>query len=504
MTKLLTSAGPTAMRLTGGLLAAVVLLAGTGVDHARADSQTFVTPGAHSFTVPPGVSSILVRAIGARGGNCTSSIGGFGAVTGAILPVDPGRPCSSGSAASARGLPRDSSRTRARRRAPVAVVRAGPVEAGTAVRGAGGNGAGAGGGGASIVGLGGQAPVDQSQALVVAGGGGGATYDADGLDADDPEDTRSWAPQSGTAGTLTAGGAGGVAPSGGQRDGQAGTALTGGSGGGSTVFGDSGGGGGGGGYFGGGGGAAGRWAARERSGWGGGGSSFADETATLVVPPKPTTVLGARVTIYAPAPGLPTATVAVPAAGGSYVLGGEERTTSFSCAEGSGGPGLATCVDDVGFSSGDRTLNTSTIGAHTYSVTATSQDGLSRTTAVSYSVWARPAASIASPSSGGVYDLGQAVPTIFTCADAAGSPGLASCTDSSGDHDDGRRQRTARHGGAGVPHVHGHRDLRGRPCRDRVDHLHRARSVAQTQTSVPPASGDGTPPVIVRRSARCR
>jgi len=43
-----------------------------------------------------------------------------------------------------------------------------------------------------------------------------------------------------------------------------------------------------------------------------------------------------------------------------------------------------------------------------------------------------PSAAILAPAGGQTYALGESVATSFTCADAAGAPGVASCTDSSG------------------------------------------------------------------------
>jgi hypothetical protein len=85
----------------------------------------------------------------------------------------------------------------------------------------------------------------------------------------------------------------------------------------------------------------------------------------------------------------PTATISSPAGGATYTPN-QSVSTSFSCAEGPGAPGLASCVDSNGVhasgGSGSGTLNTSQVGTYTYTVTATSSDGLTVTTSITYTV----------------------------------------------------------------------------------------------------------------------
>ncbi len=106
-------------------------------------------------------------------------------------------------------------------------------------------------------------------------------------------------------------------------------------------------------------------------------------------------------------------------------------STSFSCVEGDGGPGIASCLDESGGGSGGQ-LDTSTPGQHTYAVTPTSLDGFTQDASVSYTVAAVPGATIMTPASGAVYGVGQSVSTSFSCVDGAGGPGIASCLDQSG------------------------------------------------------------------------
>jgi autotransporter-associated beta strand protein len=84
--------------------------------------------------------------------------------------------------------------------------------------------------------------------------------------------------------------------------------------------------------------------------------------------------------------GPPTASIATPGAGATFTQG-QVVNSSFTCTEGASGPGISSCVDQAGHTSGSP-LDTSTPGSHTLTVTATSSDGLTGTASASYTVTA--------------------------------------------------------------------------------------------------------------------
>lgn len=90
----------------------------------------------------------------------------------------------------------------------------------------------------------------------------------------------------------------------------------------------------------------------------------------------------------------PTATIASPADGAS-VLFGARVATSIDCTDGVGGPGIVACEETGNAPGAPGYLDTSTPGGHTYTVTATSSDGLTAQTSRTYTVAYAPLSVVA-------------------------------------------------------------------------------------------------------------
>jgi len=118
----------------------------------------------------------------------------------------------------------------------------------------------------------------------------------------------------------------------------------------------------------------------------------------------------------------PTATISSPPNDGTYTVG-QSVPTTFSCADSTYGPGIASCEDSNGATSGTGALNTSMLGNFTYTLTATSTDGQIGTASISYTV-VPPAPSVTSldPASGS--SAGQRYLEIFG---SNLSPGTGTC-----------------------------------------------------------------------------
>lgn len=100
--------------------------------------------------------------------------------------------------------------------------------------------------------------------------------------------------------------------------------------------------------------------------------------------PPPPTPPATPVKPEAVAAAAPSALI-FPGRGQTFALG-RRVTTRFSCSEGTGGPGISSCVDSNGAGGGVGQLQTGAVGAHTYSVTAVSKDSQRGTASISYNV----------------------------------------------------------------------------------------------------------------------
>src|SRR5581483_11811328 len=80
-------------------------------------------------------------------------------------------------------------------------------------------------------------------------------------------------------------------------------------------------------------------------------------------------------------------------------------------------------------------IATSTLGAHTFTVTATDNAGNPASVTDSYSVVdvTKPTVTITTPADGAVYGQNSVVDAVFSCADELGGSGLASCTGTTAD-----------------------------------------------------------------------
>ncbi len=128
---------------------------------------------------------------------------------------------------------------------------------------------------------------------------------------------------------------------------------------------------------------------------------------------------------YVAAP--PTASITTPAEGADYTPGATVDA-SYSCSEGTGGPGLRPGSEGCSGTVADGSPIDTSPGAHEFSVLATSKDGENGFKTVKYTVSAAaPTVTITAPTEGS-YNAGQVVDAGYSCSEGAGGPGLESCT----------------------------------------------------------------------------
>jgi hypothetical protein len=381
---------------------AVMALAALGLaaaPAAQAAPTTFVYTGyEQSYVVPAGVTSVHMDLTGSRGGRLPgagSGAGGFGAQITADMPVNPGQtlfievggfyygaikydgdggqPIGGGGAA---GGAASDVRTCS---LGAATCPGGESTLDTRVIVAGGGGGGGASTGGVFGGTGG-AGAGGSGGNIFSGGpgnlGGGVINGAAGGDG------TGGSGGGGGTGTQAGGGGSGVTGSGTEDggDGQLGSGGRGGYGGSGT-----GGGGGGGGFFGGGGGAGGLDAGRTGSG-GGAGASFISSRATIGTYQTDNTGNPQHVTIT-PGPvdtSPPAAAVTTPADGTTYAQG-QIVDSSYYCTDLDGEANISSCAGPAPWGSA---IDTSAIGAHAFTVTATDRAGNTGTTTTHYTVLA--------------------------------------------------------------------------------------------------------------------
>ena len=123
----------------------------------------------------------------------------------------------------------------------------------------------------------------------------------------------------------------------------------------------------------------------------------------------------------------PTAAIASPADNQTFNLG-DSVPTAFSCQEAADGPGIASCADSNGATGSSGRLATGDPGTFAYAVTATSQDGLSASATIHYTVLGPPSVNIAAPAEGTAVKVGQRLIARYSCNEAPNGPGIKSCT----------------------------------------------------------------------------
>jgi hypothetical protein len=119
----------------------------------------------------------------------------------------------------------------------------------------------------------------------------------------------------------------------------------------------------------------------------------------------------------------------LPGNGATYTLG-QVVHSWFLCGDGAAGPGLRSCLDQSGHPSG-AALDTSRVGSHTFTVTATSQDGETASTSVTYRVVPVPTVSHVATHRGGVVTMQVTIygPGSIDVMDTAGLRSFALAAD---------------------------------------------------------------------------
>ena len=122
-------------------------------------------------------------------------------------------------------------------------------------------------------------------------------------------------------------------------------------------------------------------------------------------------------TVVAP----PAATIAIPLNGAAYTQG-QTLSAAYTCAASTAGvPGCAGTLPS------GSPLDTATIGAHSFTVTATDANGVATAQTASYTIVAPPHVTIVVPANGASYALGRRLGASFGCV-ASAPLTIAQCT----------------------------------------------------------------------------
>jgi hypothetical protein len=121
----------------------------------------------------------------------------------------------------------------------------------------------------------------------------------------------------------------------------------------------------------------------------------------------------------------PEVTLDSPVDGAVYERG-ELVAADYSCADEDGGSGLESCAGPV---ADGASVDTTTLGDHTFTVDARDRSGNVASATARYTVVDRtpPTIAVTTPAAGASYALGEEVLADYSCADEVGGSGVASC-----------------------------------------------------------------------------